>query len=279
MENRTALVLGGGGLGGAYGAGVAAGLDLEFDAYYGSSVGVFATTFHLTKQRETIENTWKNHVDGTKLVNFNNGPRRNGRHKLDLDYLIGTFQNGVSHLDLDAIFDKQGKQRKRLVYAVTDVETGLPFYVEPTRNNIFSYMKGSSALPFVNIPQLIDGRMVMDGDISDCLPVKKAIEDGYTRIVAVTNKEGNYSFRARLFWNVAGWLHAPRIRGAMHSREQQFQKMEDYLVQHFAQIKVIRPTKPLPLKSKLDTNRNRLVATFEMGRRDAQEFMGNFQNN
>jgi len=280
MENKIALVLGGGGLRGAYGAGVAAGLDMQFDAYYGSSVGVFATTFHLAGQRDTIENTWINHVDGTKLVNLKNSPRKNGKHKLNLDYLLGTFQNHVSHLDLDMIFDEKGFQRKRLIYALTDVRTGKPIYISPNRDNIFHYMKGSAALPLVNEPQLVEGNFVMDGGISDGLPVKKAIEDGYGEVVSVVNKPRTFDdgIVSNCLWYIAGWLHSKPIRQAMHAHKKQVEETEAYLAHNTKQIHIIRPSAPLPLRSKLDTNRDRLIETFEIGRQDAKNFLRTFKS-
>ncbi len=279
MKNKTALVLGGGGLSGAYGAGVAAHLDMEFDAHYGTSVGVFATTFHLSRQKGTIENTWKNYVDGTKLYNKKNNPHKNGKYDLDLDYLIGIFRNHISHLNLGALFDENGLQKKKLVYAVTDVKTGLPIYVEPTRDNIFDYMEGSAALPFVNVPHLVDGRLIMDGSITDPLPIKKAHEDGYGHIVAVINEPKLADFWVDIFWYIAGWFYSAPIRKDMQSVRKRNREINNYISKHNKHIHIIRPTKKLPLKSGLDTDKNRIANTFEIGRKDAQDFMKKYKEN
>ena len=95
-----ALVLGVGGLRGAYDAGVAAALcqtlgHTYFDAIYMSSVGVFAGTFFAANQPDVMEHAWRNYVSGKQLVNYANPLR--GRNILNTEYLIDIFKNDVNN--------------------------------------------------------------------------------------------------------------------------------------------------------------------------------------
>lgn len=274
---RTALIIGSGGLKGAYSAGVASALDIAFDGYYGSSVGVFATTFHLTRQRKTIENTFKNHIDGTKLVNPTHALKRNGTSILNLEYLIDTFQNEISRLDVDAIFDERGFQKRPLTYIVTNMRTGEPEYLRPEKNTIFSLMIASSAAPLIHPPVRINGNVYLDGAISDSLPVRKAFEDGYEKVIAVSTRYNDDEKRStRFFLFLASFLYPKNLARTMRARKRKFSELKRY-VESNPCIHVIKPSMPLPLKSMLDTSRERLVETFEIGKKDAQEFLRNYR--
>lgn len=65
MKKRI-LILGTGGLAGAYSAGFMAELGRKlgpnyFDEIYAYSVGSYIGTFYISKQPNTIENTWRKH--------------------------------------------------------------------------------------------------------------------------------------------------------------------------------------------------------------------------
>lgn len=184
---KRALVVGGGGLAGAYGAGVVATLCRKlghdyFDTVIASSVGVFAATFFAANQPSTIENTWRHLVDGRKLVNLFNPLF--GREILDLEYLAEIFQNEKSALNVRRVFSSG----VRIIYVLTQYPTGVVEHRIPTFDDIFDLMRASSALPLVHRPVLIDGRRYTDGGLSDSLPIGKALEENYDEIVAVYNK-------------------------------------------------------------------------------------------
>ena len=52
----------------------------------------------------------------------------------------------------------------------------------------FNIMKASSAVPVACEPYVIDGVPYFDGGIVDPVPVQKAIDDGYDRIVLVLTR-------------------------------------------------------------------------------------------
>jgi predicted patatin/cPLA2 family phospholipase len=101
-KKRRLLFLDGGGLNGAYSAGVIFVLGKYlpkdyFNAIYMSSVGVYAGTFFASGQFDTIENTWRNLVSGKQLINFLNPFI--GKEILKLDYLTEIYRNQQSWLD------------------------------------------------------------------------------------------------------------------------------------------------------------------------------------
>ena len=107
------------------------------------------------------------------------------RGVIDLDnYFETTLHDPEYRLSYQRISAVQ-KQR-RLLFIATDYEDLLPVYLEPDRQNVVTYLKASSAVPFlykahINVAQ----KRLVDGGVSDPLPIKKAIGLGAKHIVVV----------------------------------------------------------------------------------------------
>jgi predicted patatin/cPLA2 family phospholipase len=196
---KTALVVEGGGLRGAFPAGVLQvllarfGAD-AFDGIFAVSSGVFASTFFIAGQGAEMEAIWRDRVCGNQLVDHRNW--FTGKAVLRLDYLIDIFK-GPARLDLDRVM----RSRPFLEYVLSDHDTGRPVYVDAKRPDIFDLMRASSALPHVYpLPVRIAGRDFYDGGQSDPIPVQRAIEFGATHIVVVRTRPDGYVKKAALPW-------------------------------------------------------------------------------
>lgn len=266
---KRALVAGCGGLNGAYDAGVLSELGRQlgptyFDAVYAASAGVFAAAFLVANQPNTIENTWRNLVDGTKAVNFANVFR--GRAILDLEYLIEIFQNEKSRLDVEAIFASPVP----LTLVVTDYATGIAQYVQPKRGTIFPLMIASAAMPVVHWPVRVGGGFYFDGGLSDPLPAAKAIADGYDHVVAVTNKpDGAYVGKRFNFSTFASGMLPHQTSHLIKTHKYRVMAVEQ-LMREDSRVTVIRPRESLPLRHILDTDKQRLNETVQRGIDDAR---------
>ncbi len=261
---NKALVVGSGGMFGAYGAGVLAELGRQlgsqyFDSIHAFSVGVFAATFFAAGQPCIIEATWRNHVDGRKLINFFRVWRA-----LKLHYLEEIFQDERSFLDVDAIF----RSRTRLTYVLTKLPEGHAVYRSPTRQNIFRYMSASSATPVLHGAVKIGSEQFLDGAFSDPLPVANALENGAELVVVVSNKRADFriakSFRAL---GLVCRVVPGSVARLVHNYEARVRETERLLAD--PRVVVIRPSAPLPLRRVIDTNVARLNATIDIGIKDA----------
>ena len=273
---KKALVVGSGGLNGAYSAGAVAELGRQlgpkyFDAVYASSVGVYAATFLVANQPDTYENTWRNLVDGKKLVNFGNVVH--GRAILDLEYLAEIFQNEKSWLDTEAVFANQAP-----TYAVTEYPSGKTRYVRPDRLNIFHLMSASSAMPFVHWPVEINGKLYVDGGLADPLPVQRALADGFDRVVAVTNKQsGVYVGKFYGFSKIASSMLPRHIAQLVKTYESRVRAAEE-VISTDRRVIAIRPRRPLPLRHFIDTDKRRINEAVQMGIDDARAALQAIKN-
>lgn len=270
---KRALVIGMGGLRGAYDAGVAAELCRNlgpdyFDTIYACSAGVYVAAYFVAGQPDYVEHVWRNNLDGNKLVNFFNPI--SGRDILDLEYLTYLMHSHEMLLETKKLPFGSG----RLIYILTNRKTGQSVYIEPTKEQIFALMNASSALPFLHPPITIDGVAYIDGSLSDPLPFAKALADGHDEVVVVYNKPEGFFVGSRYdtFSHLLA-LGLPRQVGKLvKNLKFRFQDIERELIGD-PRLKVIRPKVQLPLKSILDTNKARLNACVDMGIADAKEFL------
>lgn len=271
---KRALVVGMGALRGAYDAGAVAELCRQlgpdyFDALYGCSAGSYAVTFFTANQPDVIENVWRNYVDGQKLIHYLNPLKK--REILNLTYLTHTFRNEPNRLKIDQAL----RSRAPLTYVLTEYETGKSVFVNPNERNIFDLMTASSAIPLLHSPKLIDGVKYIDGSLSDPLPFTRALADGNEEVVIVYNKPCGFFVGERydMFSPMLASFMPSQIRHLVTALKPRFHEIEQALERGGKHLKIIRPSRQLPLKSIVDSNKARLNACVDMGIADAKEFL------
>ena len=82
------------------------------------------------------------------------------------------------------------------IYAgVTNLETGLAEYISVPRDREGSekLLRASCALPILFQPQEYNGKLYMDGGISDSIPFQKAVNDGCDRVIVILTRERGFS--------------------------------------------------------------------------------------
>ncbi len=277
MAFKRALVVGPGGLYGAYDAGVLATLCRQlgsnyFDRIYACSVGVFAGAFFMANQPGVIENTWRNLVDGKKLVNFTNPLF--GKEIVNRDYLIEIFSDQRSMLDLKVAFGNNCK----LTCVLTRLLDGESAYKVMNEKNWKILMKASTALPLFTRPVLVEEDFFIDGGLSDPLPVLKALEDGFDEVIVVLSREKG-AFRRKFHWvfNLIAWILPGSIRSIIHTLPKRSLDIE-IKMHNNSRVKIIRPEKKLPLRTLLDVNKKRINESFNLGVLDAMKFLSFFKN-
>ena len=81
------------------------------------------------------------------------------------------------------------------VMVATDVSTGLPAYYNMTRvtRQSLEWMRASASMPVVSRPVMVDdGRRMLDGGISDSIPLKYFQSRGYDRCVVILTQPRDF---------------------------------------------------------------------------------------
>lgn len=179
----------GGGLRGIYAVGV---LDycmdqgIQFDMGIGVSAGSANLASYAAGQRGRNYQFYTEYAFRKQYMSLGNFITK--KSYVDMDYVYGTLchSGGENPLDYPAL---QNNPMEFYVVA-TDALTGEPKYFDKgdIRQDDYSVMKASSAIPFVCKPYEVQGLSYYDGALGDPVPVEKAFQLGCDRVVVILTK-------------------------------------------------------------------------------------------
>ncbi len=161
----------------------------------------------------------------------------------------------------------------------TDIEMGTPYYhrCTSTRNpNEMEWIRASSSLPLVSQIVELDGLKLMDGGITDSIPIRFAEKMGYTKnVVVLTQPEGYVKkpssmmgLLRRRFKNYPNFVDAMAYRHEMYNDTIQYIYEQEAAGNAF----VIRPQHLLPV-GRIEHNPKKLRKAYQMGRDAATQVL------
>lgn len=276
---QAGLVLEGGGMKGVYTAGV---LDffldkgLEFSGVYGVSAGACHMCSYLSKQRGRALEVCVDYLDTRKYCSAESLLTTGDLFNVNMAYhLIPDYLNPY---DYNAFHQYQGK-----AYAVvTNIETGKPEYlrIRDMKKEIDA-IRASASLPLVSRNVKYNGKLYLDGGLSDAVPICKSILDGNKKNVVILTKEEGYvrTPSAHLGLLKLRYLRYPKVYELMANRHLSYNDTMAYLEkqQENGQAFVLRPKKKSEV-GRIEKDVEKLKALYEEGYRDAEENFGLLQN-
>ena len=183
----------GGGMRGAYGAGV---LDacmekgVRFDCCIGVSAGSANLSSYIAGQkgrnfRFYTEFAFRPEYMGVgKLL-------RTGSY-LNLDYIYGTLSNSNGEYPLD--YAAIAASDQRFVIVATDAVTGQAVYFtkDDMKQDDYAPIKASSCVPIADRPYPVGDGLYFDGGISDPVPFERAFQEGCDRVVVILTRPRDF---------------------------------------------------------------------------------------
>lgn len=188
------------------------------------------------------------------------------------DFCYGEVPNKYDVFDFEAYENDPMK-----FYVVcTDVETGKPVYHEYAGRDGhgFDWIRASASMPLVSKIVEIDGQKLLDGGISDSIPVRFMTDAGYDRPVAVLTQPLGYRkgrnpmmpMIERVYKRYPDFVAAAGRRHEMYNAELDFVAAEE----RAGRLLVIRPKEKLPV-GRIEKDPGKLRAAYEAGRTAAEE--------
>ncbi len=179
----------GGGLRGIYAVGVldyCMDQDIRFDLGIGVSAGSANLASYAAGQRGRNYQFYTEYAFRKQYMSLGNFITK--KAYVDMDYVYGTLScsGGENPLDYPVLRDNP----MEFYVVATDALTGEPKYFdkEDIRQDDYSVMKASSAIPFVCKPYEVQGLPYYDGALGDPVPVEKAFRLGCDRVVLILTK-------------------------------------------------------------------------------------------
>lgn len=188
---KTCLIDVGGGLRGVYGAAVmdkCMDLGIVFDGCIGVSAGAANLTSYLSGQRGRSYRFYFTYSFRPEYMGMGNFIRKGSF--FDLDYVYGSLPVSTGENPLDYAAMKAHPACKNFLIVASKADSGKVRYFtgEDLTVDDFEPIKASCAIPGVCKPVEIDGVRYFDGALSDPVPVRKAVELGYDRIVLILTR-------------------------------------------------------------------------------------------
>ena len=195
------------------------------------------------------------------------------------DYYNAEFGYHVIPKQYD-IFDDEAFNSNPMEFIVvcTDVETGEAVYQPLTEASYdtYEYIRASASMPLASKVVTLGGRKLLDGGVSDSIPLAYFESIGYQRnMVILTQPEGYQKEHLRLMPLMRIALRKyPKMIHAMDVRHEMYNKQLDYVAQaeHEGRCMVIRPDEPIPI-GHISHDAEQMRKVYEMGRQVGERYI------
>ena len=179
------------------------------------------------------------------------------------------------HLD---IFDNEAfNQNPMEFFAVcTDVETGEPIYKRLMKadDECYEWIRASASMPLASKIVNINGRKVLDGGISDSIPLKFMQQQGYEKNIVVTTQPAGYVKEKNSFLPLMRLQlrRYPRFLDAVANRHEMYNAQLEYVAEQERQGKtlVLRPESALTI-GHITHDADKMWETYNIGRALAEK--------
>ncbi len=165
----------------------------------------------------------------------------------------------------------------------TDIKTGKPVYHKASKGTgeDLLWMRASASMPMVSRPVKVDGYTLLDGGMSDSIPLKHFQEIGYNKNIVVLTQPRNFikkpSELKTLMKLTLGKY--PAMLECMNNRHIMYNNQTKYLAEQekLGNTLVIAPAQDLNI-SRTEKNTIKLQQVYDQGRLTARENLTKIQD-
>jgi predicted patatin/cPLA2 family phospholipase len=268
----AAIVVEGGAMRGIFSVGV---LDVflernfdPFDLAIGASAGACNLASHIARQEGRNRRCYFDLMTRREFIDL----RRIvwGGSVVDLDWLWAELARR-DPLDVASI----AKSPVTLVVVATSARTGNPRYLRPGPDRMFDALKGSCALPGLYRGSVcVEGEPLIDGGVSDPIPVEEAYRRGARRILVVRSRPATYV-------KTDGWSSRiaplflrsqPTVTAAMRRTAERYRRAVSFLHAPPGDCRIVHVAPAVPMSTGRTTQHRRaLERDYGHGREMAED--------
>ena len=278
MKKNKGLVLEGGGFRGRYTCGVIEVFmenHIDFDQVVGVSAGA---AFGCNIKSRQIGRALRYNK------RFCRDPRYSGLKSFIKtgDLYNKEFAYGIVPTILDPFDTKTFKENPiRFTLVCTDIHTGKPIYHEIENGDAtdIEWIRASASIPIVSKPVKLDGYELLDGGVSDSIPVDWMLERSSKTVVVLT-RDKSYRKKPMKYINLLkkAFKEYPKLQKALENRHIVYNETLDRIEQleREGRIFVIRPSKPIAC-AMIEKDPNHLQEIYDVGRKDALNYLNDLK--
>lgn len=188
---KSGLVLEGGGMRGVYTAGVLECFlenGLFPDYVIGVSAGACSAASYISRQAGRNRQVTIGFVKHPDYISVKNLLLK--RELFGMNLIFNEIPNKLVPFD----FTRFNQATEEFVIGTTDCVTGQPVYFNKSifSKDILTIIRASSSLPFMSRPIDYGGHLLLDGAISDPIPIRKALADQVDKPIIILTREKGY---------------------------------------------------------------------------------------
>ena len=270
---KVGLVLEGGGMRGVYTAGI---LDffMEKNLYFpyviGVSMGACNAASYISRQIGRNKAVTINYVNDPRYIGYRNFLKC--KSIFGIDFIYNEIPYKLEPFD----FDTFSNSKEKLIIVATDCHTGKPIYFNKDEHkDILTIIRASSSLPFISPIVKYKDMCLLDGGISDSIPINKSIKDGNNKNVIILTRPKGYRkepFKGKKLLKKV-YSGYDGLINSIENRYRMYNATVDYIEKLEREKKaiVIRPKENLKV-GRLEKNKEKLEKLYRFGYRDAKKY-------
>ena len=262
----SGLILEGGGMRGVFTSGVLDNLmdrGIRFPYIIGVSAGACNALSYMSGQRGRSKYSNINLLEERRYIGLKHLLLKG--NIMDFDLLFYEFPQRISPYDYKALAENSA----RLEIVTTSCRSGKACYYEEKNipDRVIDIVKASSSLPFVAPISYIDGNPMLDGGISDSIPLLRARQQGYDNNLVVLTRNKGYRKPSKPT-KVPPFFYRkyPELRKAIKERNSLYNSQLSLIEQLEDEnnLTVIRPQKPIVV-DRMERDTQKLLDLYNEG--------------
>lgn len=278
------LVLEGGGMRAGFVAGALVALMdrglTGFNVAVAVSASVPTLAYFATGQREEIEMVWRNELNTSNLVSYQNIPGAflalsNKRQVLNIDYLVYEVFKKKYPLKIQSLM----KSEMACYFAVAKVPEGHLTLLRPGDDDIYKIFMAALAVPGCYPRAVwINGCEYMDGGITNLLPVRFLLDQKVDKIVAILSTPIDYGYQPlNLVERILVWRYFQRnkwilkkLRETARVYEEEKSLLKQLAQEDSPRALIIYPDKIPPARF-ITKDRRKINLTIDLGYKKTED--------
>lgn len=266
LTASSGLILEGGGMRGVFTSGVLDNLmdrGIRFPYTIGVSAGACNGISYMSEQRGRAKYCNIDLLEKYRYIGLKHLLLKG--NIMDFDLLFRRIPEELYPYD----YEKYATQEGIFEMVTTSCKSGKPCYFNEKHDarRIIEIVRASSSLPFVSPIAYVDGEPMVDGGVSDSIPLLRARELGYNNnIVVLTRNKGYRKPEKETKVPPLFYRKYPALREAIRSRNAIYNKQISLVeeLEEQGKLIVLRPECPIVV-DRMERNTQKLIDLYDEG--------------
>lgn len=266
LTASSGLILEGGGMRGVFTSGVLDNLmdrGIRFPYTIGVSAGACNGISYMSEQRGRAKYCNIDLLEKYRYIGLKHLLLKG--NIMDFDLLFRRIPEELYPYD----YEKYATQEGIFEMVTTSCKSGKPCYFNEKHDarRIIEIVRASSSLPFVSPIAYVDGEPMVDGGVSDSIPLLRARELGYNNnIVVLTRNKGYRKPEKETKVPPLFYRKYPALREAIRSRNAIYNKQISLVeeLEEQGKLIILRPERPIVV-DRMERNTQKLIDLYDEG--------------